>query len=213
MTPTELTEYRQLVTQMLQQPAKCIPEHGLQEFSIDTFNIDPTVLKLLGLQQLPPAVACSRQKEACTDEELLSMVGPQGLLRQVQPVRQYQWGAVYPFQRECQSDIIPLKRLLLGDQIGALYVLLIDSYKRYWVFCEEYEEYSQELPALIGATCALGRPLDYDDYRTVRSSLTQTQAAKKALQEKNKALKQELAVAEAKKNEYAERLWRPTNKY
>lgn len=213
MTASELAEYRQVVTQMLQQPAKYLPEHGLQQLSVNTFNIDPTVLKALDLQQLPPAVACSRQKEVCSDEELLSMIGPQGLTHQAQPVRQYQWGAVYPFQRECQSDIVPLKRLLLGDQMSSLYVLMIDSYKRYWAFAKEFDEYSQELPALVQATCVLGRPLDYDDYRHVRASLAQTQSAKQMLQIKNKALSEELARAEAKKNDYAERLWRPTSRY
>jgi hypothetical protein len=33
------------------------------------------------------------------------------------------------------------------------------------------------------------------------------------LQIKNKALSEELARAEAKKNDYAERLWRPTSRY
>jgi septin family protein len=212
MTATELAEYRQVVTAMLQQPAKYLPEHGLQKLSVSTFNIDPTVLKALDLRQLPPAVACSRQKEACSDDELLSLIGPQGFTHQAQPVRQHQWGAVYPFRRECHSDIIPLKRLLLGDQIGVLYVLLIDSYKRYWAFCKEFEDYSQELQALVQATCVLGRPLDYDDYRHVHASLVQTQSAKEMLQMKNKALSEELERAESRKKEYAERLWKPATR-
>lgn len=136
MTDAELAAYRQQVNQMLQHPDKVLPDHGLTEFSLSTFPIEAGVSKLLGLAALPLAVNCSRHKEACSDEELLALVGPHGLYRQVQPVRQYAWGAVYPLARECQSDLLPLKRLLLGDQVSVLHALLDDSYKRYIEFCE-----------------------------------------------------------------------------
>jgi septin family protein len=45
-----------------------------------------------------------------------------------QPVRSYQWGCCYPLNRG-HSDLILLKRLLLGDQVESLYAMLDDSYK------------------------------------------------------------------------------------
>lgn len=136
MTDAELAAYRLQVNEMLQHPDKVLPDHGLTDFSLNTFPIEAGVSKLLGLSALPMAVNCSRHKEACSDEGLLALVGPHGLYRQVQPVRQYAWGAVYPLARECQSDLLPLKRLLLGDQVEVLHTLLDDSYRRYVEFCE-----------------------------------------------------------------------------
>lgn len=206
MTEAELATYRQELTQMLQNPTKAVPKTGLQDFTVRTFPLQHSVLKLLGLQQLPVAVNCSRQKEACSDEKLLSMVGPHGLQRPLQPVRQYSWGAsVYPYAREHQSDLIPLKRLLLGDQIETLQAMLNDSYKRYVDFCEEYAEYDEELQALVQEMWALAKPLEYDDYPEVRSCLDKMQQKKKMLQAENRKLKTQLAKAEAEVSERKER--------
>lgn len=194
---------------MLQDPAKAVPSTGLQDFSVRTFPMQPSVLKLLGLTQLPMAVNCSRHKEACSDEKLLGMVGPHGTHRPVQPVRHYSWGAaVYPLSREHQSDLIPLKRLLLGDQIGTLQALLDDSYKRYVQFCEDYASYDEELQALVQETWVLAKPLEYDDYPAVRVALEEMKAAKKVLQAENRRLRTQLAKAEAEVSERRERCWR-----
>jgi septin family protein len=208
MTESELAAYRQQISQMLQQPEKVICNSGLQNFTVRTFNFEQSVLKLLGLQQLPVAVNCSRHREACSDEELLSMVGPHGMNRPVQPVRQYQWGTVYPLAREHQSDILPLKRLLLGDQVNTLYAMLEDSHKRYVAFSEEFAEYGEELQALAQDMYCLIKPLEYDDYPVVRANLTKVQAAKRELQEANKQLLEKIKKAEAERKALKERVWK-----
>jgi len=208
MTEDELACYRQDITRMLQHPGKFVADKSLADIALRTFTMAHPVLKRVGLQQLPVAVNCSRHKEACSDESLLAMVGPHGLYRHVQPVRQYPWGAVYPLAREHQSDLIPLKRLLLGDQVENLQALLDDSYKRYVSFCEEFEDYEQELQALVQDMWVLGRPLEFDDYDTVRSCLEKAQTAKKKLQQENKQLAAKLKKAEAERKFLQERFWR-----
>lgn len=208
MTDAELAQYRHDLNHMLQHPEKVIPDHGLNNFTVRTFAIEQSVLKVLGLQQLPVAVNCSRYKEACYDAELLSMVGPFGTSRMVQPVRQYQWGAVYPLARTHHSDLLPLKRLLLGDQVGTLLALLDDSYKRYVTFCEEFAEYGGELQALSQDVYSLIKPLEYDDYTIVKSQLGKVQAARRELHETNKVLREKLKIAEAQCREWKERRWK-----
>lgn len=149
MTDAELAAYRAELTQMLQQPGSYVPNTGLEDFSVHTFGWDADVLAALELQQQPFAVTCSREQEHCNDEYLLSLIGPNGGVQRAQPVREHAWGVVYPFARQHNSDLLALKRLLLGDQVEALQALLQDSHGRYVQFCDEYEEYQHELQALV----------------------------------------------------------------
>lgn len=83
------------------------------------------------------------------DASLLSQLGLQANSEKVeQPVRQYKWGQAYALNRE-HSDLIVLKRLLLGDRVDSLYAMLDQSYKRYVEFCEQYEEAGNQLPLIV----------------------------------------------------------------
>jgi septin family protein len=42
------------------------------------------------------------------------------------------WGAAYALNRE-HSDLLTLKRLLLGDKVDSLYAMLDESYNRWAV--------------------------------------------------------------------------------
>ena len=104
--------------------------------------------------------------------------------------------------------MIPLKRLLLGDQVSSVLALLDDSYHRYTMFCEDYEDYSHELTAVVQEAWELCKPLEFDDYATVRVYLDRVQAAKRNLQNENKMLAEKLKRAEAERKELKERCWR-----
>jgi hypothetical protein len=83
------------------------------------------------------------------DASLLSQLGLQATAEKVeQPVRQYKWGQAYALNRE-HSDLIVLKRLLLGDRVDSLYAMLDQSYKRYVEFCGQYEEAGRQLPLIV----------------------------------------------------------------
>jgi hypothetical protein len=83
------------------------------------------------------------------DASLLSQLGLQTTSDKVeQPVRQYKWGQAYALNRE-HSDLIVLKRLLLGDRVDSLYAMLDESYKRYVAFCDQYEDAGQQLPLIV----------------------------------------------------------------
>lgn len=82
-----------------------------------------------------------------SDRTLLSQLG----LSQsevAQPVREYKWGAAYALNRE-HSDLIILKRLLLGDRVDSLYCMLDRSYEKYVAFCDQYEEADKQLPLVV----------------------------------------------------------------
>lgn len=86
------------------------------------------------------------------DRALLSQLG----LSQTeveQPVREYKWGSAYALNRE-HSDLIMLKRLLLGDRVDSLYAMLDESYLKYVAFCEQYEEAGKQLPLVVQVSMA-----------------------------------------------------------
>jgi septin family protein len=45
-----------------------------------------------------------------------------------QPVRKYKWGTAYSLNRD-HSDLLLLKRLMLGDKVDSLYAMLDESYR------------------------------------------------------------------------------------
>lgn len=55
---------------------------------------------------------------------------------------------MYPLNRS-HSDLIVLKRLLLGDRVESLYAMLDDSYKRYMAFCASFEESGKQLQMVV----------------------------------------------------------------
>lgn len=77
-----------------------------------------------------------------------------------QPVRAYKWGAAYALNRE-HSDLIVLKRLLLGDRVESLYAMLDESYAKYVAFCEQYEESGKQLPLMVQVSRSEGLDLDH----------------------------------------------------
>jgi hypothetical protein len=83
------------------------------------------------------------------DVSLLSQLGLQTNSEKVQqPVRLYKWGQAYALNR-AHSDLIVLKRLLLGDRVDSLYAMLDESYRHYVAFCDQYEEAGQQLPLIV----------------------------------------------------------------
>lgn len=55
---------------------------------------------------------------------------------------------MYPLNRS-HSDLIVLKRLLLGDRVESLYAMLDDSYSRYMAFCNAFEESGKQLQMVV----------------------------------------------------------------
>lgn len=51
------------------------------------------------------------------------------------------------------SDLIVLKRLLLGDRVESLYAMLDDSYSRYVAFCTAFEESGKQLQMVVQDAC------------------------------------------------------------
>lgn len=45
-----------------------------------------------------------------------------------QPVRKYKWGTAYALNRD-HSDLLVLKRLMMGDRVDSLYSMLDESYR------------------------------------------------------------------------------------
>lgn len=45
-----------------------------------------------------------------------------------QPVRKYKWGTGYALNRD-HSDLLLLKRLMMGDRVDSLYAMLDESYR------------------------------------------------------------------------------------
>ena len=132
MTESELSTYRNEVMQMLQQPGKFVGARNLPPLEVNLFKFAEKILRELGTshKHLPVAVVCSREQEPLADPAFLNSLGlaPEELGGEAkQPVRSYHWGACYPLNRG-HSDLILLKRLLLGDQVESLYAMLDDSY-------------------------------------------------------------------------------------
>jgi septin family protein len=133
MTESELNTYRSEVMAMLQQPGKFVGARNLPPLEVHLFSFAEATLKELGTSAkfLPVAVVCSRDQEPLKDPAFLQSIGlaPEEVGGEAkQPVRNYHWGNCYPLNRG-HSDLIVLKRLLLGDQVESLYAMLDDSYK------------------------------------------------------------------------------------
>lgn len=133
MTEAELNTYRAEVMAMLQQPGRFVGARNLPPLEVNLFQFAEGILKELGTnaKSLPVAVVCSREQEALKDPAFLTTIGlaPEEMGGEAkQPVRTYSWGNCYPLNRG-HSDLILLKRLLLGDQVESLYAMLDDSYK------------------------------------------------------------------------------------
>ncbi|KAF6246111.1 Septin-domain-containing protein [Scenedesmus sp. NREL 46B-D3] len=120
MTEAELTAYRAEVLQMLAQPNKFVAARNLPQLEVSLFSFAESVLTDLGMckSQLPIAVVTSRDSEPCDDPAFLESLGLSDVQSPMQPVRYYRWGACYPLNRG-HSDLIVLKRLLLGDRVEA----------------------------------------------------------------------------------------------
>lgn len=115
---------------MLAQPAKFVGARNLPPLDVNLFSFAESVLASLGADKaaLPVAVVCSKDSEPLPDPTLLASLGLDGGDNVKQPVRNYRWGSCYPLNR-AHSDLILLKRLLLGDQVESLYAMLDDSYR------------------------------------------------------------------------------------
>jgi hypothetical protein len=154
MTESELAAYRAEVLQMLGTPNKYVSARNLQQLEVSLFSFAESVLTDLGMSksQLPIAVVTSRDNEPCDDPAFLESLGLSDVQNPVQPVRHYRWGACYPLNRG-HSDLIVLKRLLLGDRVESLYAMLDDSYARYMTFCNAFEEAGKQLQMVVQDAC------------------------------------------------------------
>lgn len=211
MTEAELNTYRNEVTSMLQQPGKFVGARNLPPLEVNLFKFAEDILKELetSARNLPVAVVCSREAEPLQDPSFLTTLGlsPEEVGGEVkQPVRSYNWGCCYPLNRG-HSDLILLKRLLLGDKVESLYAMLDDSYTRYVQFCESYEENGKQLQMVVQDACQIGGPhLEYDDYAKAKVALDSAKAAMSTLSEENRALTERLAAVEKEKRQLLERL-------
>ncbi|KAF6251737.1 Septin-domain-containing protein [Scenedesmus sp. NREL 46B-D3] len=201
MTEAELTAYRAEVLQMLAQPNKFVAARNLPQLEVSLFSFAETVLTDLGMckSQLPIAVVTSRDSEPCDDPAFLESLGLSDVQSPVQPVRYYRWGACYPLNRG-HSDLIVLKRLLLGDRVESLYAMLDDSYARYTAFCSAFEDSGKQLQLVVQDAWQVGGPhLEYDDYAKAKVALDSAKAAMSTLSEENRILAARLAAAEKEK--------------
>ncbi|WIA12746.1 hypothetical protein OEZ85_006381 [Tetradesmus obliquus] len=208
MTDRELATYRNEVQGMLQSPNKYTSGRNMPQLDVFTFQFSQAIIEGLAMRSLPLAVSCSRDVEPCDDPAFLQSMGLEGLEKPVQPVRHYKWGAVYPLNRG-HSDLIVLKRLLLGDRVDSLYAMLDESYSRYVAFCGLYEENDRQLQLILQDACQVGVPyLEYDNSVKARTALSSAKSAMTILTEENRMLAERLAEVEAEKAEIVETLRR-----
>ncbi|KAF6263399.1 Septin-domain-containing protein [Scenedesmus sp. NREL 46B-D3] len=202
MTDDELVTFRQEIRTRLAAPFKYVHSKTLAPLDFNRFAFDEGVMNALGLKDdmLPLAIITSNKHELVEDASLLSQLGLQtNPDKQVeQPVRLYKWGQAYALNRE-HSDLIVLKRLLLGDRVESLYAMLDESYKRYVAFCEQYEEAGRQLPLIVQDELACSAYLEYDDYSTAKSALDAAQQAMSSLMAENKVLMERLNSLEREK--------------
>jgi len=206
MTEGELSAYRAEVMGMLKNPSKYVDSKSLPQLQVSLFRFAEQVLNDLGVEKamMPVAIVTSRDTEAVTDTALLSAMGVTGPCSQ--PVRRYKWGDCYPLNRN-HSDLILLKRLLLGDRVDSLYAMLDDSYLRYVQFCTTYEEAGKQLQLVVHDYCNLTCPhLEYDDYAKAKKALESAKLAMSALSEENKTLAERLSQSEKERKALADRL-------
>ncbi|KAF6251735.1 Septin-domain-containing protein [Scenedesmus sp. NREL 46B-D3] len=208
MTESELAQYRLEVQSMLQAPNKYTSGRNMPQLDVSVFQFSQAIVEGLAMRSLPLAVSCSRDVEPCSDPAFLHSIGLEGIDKPVQPVRHYKWGACYPLNRG-HSDLIVLKRLLLGDRVDSLYAMLDDSYSRYVQFCSLYEENDRQLQLILQDVCQVGVPyLEYDNSVKARTALSSAKSAMTILADDNKMLAERLAAVEAENQECVEKLRR-----
>uniref|UniRef100_A0A383VIX7 Septin-type G domain-containing protein n=2 Tax=Tetradesmus obliquus TaxID=3088 RepID=A0A383VIX7_TETOB len=201
MTDEELATFRQEIRTRLAAPFKYVHSKTLAPLEFNKFAFDECVMSALGLKDdmMPLAIITSNKHEPVEDASLLSQLGLHANSEKVeQPVRQYKWGQAYALNRE-HSDLIVLKRLLLGDRVDSLYAMLDQSYKRYVEFCEQYEEAGNQLPLIVQDELACSAYLEYDDYSNAKSALDAAQQAMSTLMAENKVLVERLNSLEREK--------------
>eukprot|EP00878_Enallax_costatus_P014348 GHUV01015008.1.p1 GENE.GHUV01015008.1~~GHUV01015008.1.p1 ORF type:complete len:461 (+),score=142.02 GHUV01015008.1:140-1522(+) len=135
MTEKELEQYRKEVRTMLSAPSKYAPSKTLAPLDFNTFGFAADVLADLGLnpENMPLALITSNDHEPVVDTALQAELGLESPEVQ-QPVRNYRWGVAYALNRD-HSDLLTLKRLLLGDKVDSLYAMLDESYSRCVITC------------------------------------------------------------------------------
>jgi septin family protein len=204
----ELRSYRAEVLGMLQNPSKVLSGKNLPHLDLSLFSFAESIIGELGMEQtqMPLAIVTSRDHEACADRNFLASLGLEGVHNPTQPVRHYKWGVCYPLNRE-HSDLILLKRLLIGDRVESLYSMLDDSYSRCMTFCQNYEECGKQLQHMIEEATNLGAAyLEYDDNQKAKVALDSAKAAMTTLSEENKFLAERLAAVEREKAKLQEKL-------
>ncbi|KAF8067209.1 glpF [Scenedesmus sp. PABB004] len=207
MTERELVTYRGEVLRMLSAPNKYVPTRNLPALEVSLFGFAESILADLGMAkgQLPIAIVSSRESEPCDDPAFLASLGLEGVSNPTQPVRHYRWGAVYPLNRG-HSDLIVLKRLLLGDRVESLYAMLDDAFDRYVAFCAAFEAAGKQLNMVVQDTCTAGGPhLEVEDFAKAKVALDSAKAAMSTLSEENRLLAERLAAAEREKKQLLER--------
>uniref|UniRef100_A0A383WIM5 Septin-type G domain-containing protein n=1 Tax=Tetradesmus obliquus TaxID=3088 RepID=A0A383WIM5_TETOB len=189
------------VRAMLSCPSKYAPSKTLAPLDFNTFGFAPQVLTDLGItpDAMPLALITSNEHESLRDSALAAELGLDQPEVQ-QPVRNYRWGAAYALNRE-HSDLLTLKRLLLGDKVDSLYAMLDESYNRYLNFCQQYEANGKQLPLIVQNAAAMCTPyLEYDDYSNAKTALDSAQQAMSTLMAENKALMERINVLERSGN-------------
>lgn len=206
MTDQELAAYRTEINSMLANPNKFVITRNMPLLEVSVFQFDSVITDSLAMGELPLAVTCSRDSEPCDNPAFLAALGLDDITNPIQPVRQYQWGAVYPLNRG-HSDLIVLKRLLLGDRVESLYAMLDDSYQRYIQFCSSFEDNDKQVQLVVQDACAAAAAyLEYDNSVKARVALATAKSVMQTLAEENKMLAERLADVEREKAELAERL-------
>lgn len=197
MTEKELHQYRTEVRTMLSSPSKYAPSKTLAPLDFNTFGFSGDVLADLGLtaESMPLALITSNDHEPVIDPALQMELGLESPEVQ-QPVRCYRWGSAYALNRD-HSDLLILKRLLLGDKADSLYAMLDESYNRYLTFCKQYEANGKQLPLIVQNAAAMCTPyLEYDDYSNAKTALDSAQQAMSTLMAENKALVERINALE-----------------
>eukprot|EP00878_Enallax_costatus_P028674 GHUV01030992.1.p1 GENE.GHUV01030992.1~~GHUV01030992.1.p1 ORF type:complete len:263 (+),score=73.29 GHUV01030992.1:80-868(+) len=207
MTDRELALYRAEINNMLANPNKFFVQRNMPVLEINVFNFANAISDSLAIGNLPLAVTCSRDSGPCDNPAFLASLGLEDVAQNPsQPVRQYKWGSVYPLNRG-HSDLIVLKRLLLGDKVESLYSMLDDSYKRYVQFCSNFEENDKQVQLAVQDVCSAVAPyLEYDNSVKARVALGSAKSVMHTLTEENKMLAERLTEVERDKAELLERL-------
>jgi hypothetical protein len=78
---------------------------------------------------LPPKPQQPHQQQVASSALLADLgLDPSTVKGVPQPVRKYKWGTAYTLNRD-HSDLLLLKRLMMGDRVDSLYAMLDESYR------------------------------------------------------------------------------------